>query len=358
MHKPMTRLRRFTILLASVLLLVGGALLLPVIGHVYATLDGAALAAEAQEVNPRADYWREVREGDAGYTSASGPFTTNVLIQNGGEIWRQLRNGPVATFGAWGMAAVLALIALFHLLVGPNRLDRSLSGDRVPRWSVGERTLHWYTAILFIILAVTGLSLLFGRAVLIPLFGLEGFSAYATAAKALHNYLGPFFLAGVLVEVVVWARFNLFNRDDAEWLRHAGGMFSGKHLHAGRTNAGEKVWFWFIATIGLIGVGVSGLVLNFPVFGQERETMQIANLIHSIFGMLWVAIALGHIYIGTLGTPGALDGMTKGHVSKEWMQQHHDRWYAKLEAEGRVGAAPQTGEGQRPAGASQGQPSA
>jgi formate dehydrogenase subunit gamma len=311
-------------------------LLLPFLTFLGLATTGTVQAAGAEEVNPRAEYWREVRQGDEGYTSATGPFTTNVLIQNGGETWRELRNGPVASIGAWVLAGVLALIVLFHFLVGPHRLEQAPSGDRVPRWTVGERILHWYVAILFIVLAITGLSLLFGRAVLIPVFGLEGFSAYALVAKAAHNYLGPFFLAGVLIEVVVWMRFNIFNREDLHWLRKLGGMFSGSHVHAGRANGGEKIWFWFIAIIGLIGVGVSGVILDFPLFGLDRGSMQLASLVHAVFGMLWIAISFGHIYLGTLGTPGGLEGMVQGDVSKEWMQTHHDRWYQRLEREGRV----------------------
>jgi formate dehydrogenase subunit gamma len=170
-------------------------------------------------------------------------------------------------------------------------------------------------------------------------FGLGGFAAYAAVAKTLHNYLGPFFVVGVLAEVVLWMRFNLFARIDWHWLRHLGGLLGGTHTHAGRTNGGEKVWFWFIATAGLIGVCVSGLIMDFPNFNQTRGTMQLANLVHASLAILWIGIAIGHIYVGTIGTPGTIDGMIKGHVSKEWMRTHHDRWYEKLRRQGRVGTA-------------------
>jgi len=202
----------------------------------------------------------------------------------------------------------------------------------VERWSLGERVMHWYTAILFIVLAVTGLSLLFGRAALIPVLGYDGFAAWANIAITLHNYLGPFFIIGVLLIVTVWLRYNVFRSYDWTWLAHGGGMFgSGKeHLPAGRANAGEKVWFWIIATIGLFGVCITGLVLDFPIYGQDRETMQLMSLLHGAFSVLWISIALGHIYLGTLGVEGAFEGMTTGKVSREWMQQHHDKWYEEM----------------------------
>lgn len=346
-----TRVRRLRRMLAfGLTLLFVGTLAFPLGGYLYLSTDGAAVAAQTeqptdQQSNPRANYWGAVREGRSGTSTVKGEWA-KVMIQSEGDVWRQLRNGPVARIGAWVLAGVLALIAIFHFTIGPHRIEQAESGDRVPRWSVGERALHWFTAVLFIVLAITGLSLLFGRAVLIPVLGPEVFSAYAGFAKTLHNYLGPFFLAGVLVEVVVWMRFNLFSRDDLHWLKHLGGMLSGEHVHAGRTNGGEKVWFWFIATIGLLVVGLTGLWLDFPIFGQDRQSMQIANVLHASFGMLWIVIAFGHIYLGTLGTPGSLDGMTKGHVSKEWAQAHHDRWYEEMQRKGKVGAVeerPETG---------------
>jgi formate dehydrogenase subunit gamma len=324
------------------------ATLLPLSGYVVTALaPSQAVAQESRDdVNPRAEYWREVRKGSEGYTSASGPYTTSVMVQNGGENWRQVRNGPVASITPWMLAIVLGAIALFYLWRGTKRVDPRPSGVLVERWSLGERVMHWYVAILFIILAITGLSLLFGRAVLIPVLGYQGFSAWATLAMNLHNYLGPFFMIGVVVEIVVWIRYNVFNSYDWEWFKQGGGMFKkgGAHPPAGRANAGEKVWFWIIATIGLIGVCVTGLILDFPNFGQTRETMQLANVLHASLGVLWIAIAFGHIYLGTLGVEGAFQGMSTGMVSREWMQQHHDKWYEDMKRTGRLSGSESAGK--------------
>jgi len=186
--------------------------------------------------------------------------------------------------------------------------------------------VHWYTAILFIVLAITGLSLLFGRAVLIPIMGREAFGAYAQFAKDLHNYTGPLFSLGVLAIILFWFRDNLPEWRDLEWLKKGGGMGrNAEHVPAGRMNAGEKVWFWFILTFGVLVIA-SGYVLDFPNFGQDRGTMQAAHVVHTVLAMAWIALALGHIYIGTLGTEGALEGMATGKVSEEWAEQHHELW--------------------------------
>ncbi len=322
------RSRHAKIMLWSVVAIMLGATLLPLTGYLYVGIT-TAIAQATQDSNPRANYWRAVREGNEGYVASKGPYTTNTLIQNGGQNWRQIRNGPISTFTPWILASVLGLIVLFHIVVGRVKVEGPRSGRLVKRWSLGERVLHWYTAILFIILAITGLSMLFGRAVLIPLLGPTGFSAWANFSITLHNYLGPFFFVGILLEIVLWMRHNIPNAEDFKWMATGGGLLSHDHVSAGRINAGEKLWFWVICTFGVV-VCVTGVILNFPNFGQTRETMQIASIIHAIAANLWLAMAIGHIWIGTLGTEGSLEAMTKGRVSAEWAKQHHDKWYEEV----------------------------
>jgi len=331
--------RHKSIMIKSFLVILVGAMALPLFGYLYAYMSPQSVQAAAkQETNPRANFWRVVREGNQGYTSASGPYTTEVLIQNGGENWRNLRNGPVSYYSTWWLAVALLIIGIFFIVRGKIKLEQRPSGRTVERWSLQERVLHWYTATLFIILTISGVSLLFGRAVLIPVFGLKGFSVYADFAIALHNYLGPFFVVGIALELISWIKHNIPDKTDWDWLKKGGGMIgSGSHPHAGRMNGGEKIWFWIIATVGL-GVCITGLILDFPNFGQTRETMQLSNLIHSILAVIWVSVAFGHIYIGTIGTEGAVAAMATGKVSVEWAKQHHDLWYeevrGKAEAEG------------------------
>ncbi len=325
------------------------AMVLPLTGYVYVALvEGAQaqesadnqVAVDANEINPRSEYWRAVRESAPGVTTASGPYVTNTMMQGGGETWREIRNGPISTFGPWMLAMMLLVIGLFHLINRPHGIRGGRSGDTVPRWSVTERTLHWYVAILFIIMAITGLSLLFGRRVLIPLMGPEGFAFWARWAMDIHNYLGPFFSVGVLLIIVAWIRYNIPTKTDWQWFKRGGGIIGNKEVHAGRMNGGEKSWFWIICSVGMVSI-ITGLIWDFPVFGFSREIMQITNIIHSAASIVWVTVFFGHAYIGTLGTEGAIEGMIKGEVDVNWMKQHHDLWYEELQ---RKGVAPQSAE--------------
>lgn len=194
--------------------------------------------------------------------------------------------------------------------------------------------MHWYTAALFVLLAVTGLSMLFGRVVLIPLLGAQGFSLWATFSINAHNIAGPFFTLGVLAMLIFWLKNNIPNAVDLQWLKDGGGIIGNRHPSAGKANGGEKIWFWLVIFVGLLAVCMTGLALIgwFAQLGlsDARDTMQLMHQIHAIAALIWIVVFFGHAYIGTLGTEGALEGMTTGRVSAEWAKQHHDLWYAEV----------------------------
>lgn len=314
----------------SFLIMVLSVVLMPLGGYVYTDVISTASAADqTAESNPRANYWRAVRGGEEGYTSINR-LEKNVLIQSAGENWRKLRNGAVATIGAYLVIISLLTILLYHLKSGGMKLDHGRSGKTVTRWGIFDRIIHWTVATLFILLAITGLSLMFGKVVLIPLLGGDGFAAYASLAITVHNYLGPLFVAVLVILILSWIKHNFINENDIKWFKAGGGGIIGnQHVSCGRFNGGEKVWFWIVTLVGLT-VGISGLILDFPNFDQVRNTMQIASLVHGALSLIWIAIAFGHIYIGTIGSEGSLDGMLTGEVDENWAKQHHDLWYDEV----------------------------
>lgn len=333
----------------SLLAIVFMAFILPLGSYGLHFLGSEAIAQEAgSTVNPRSNYWRAVREGVSGYTAVSGQ-ETGVLIASGGTRWQALRDGPIAKYVPWGIVIMLGVVALYHLIHGRNKLDEPRSGRKVKRWSWFSRLVHWTTAVSFIVLAITGLSMLIGKTVLIPLLGKSGFALWAQTSIKVHNVIGPVFSVGIVLMIVLWVWHNFPNATDVQWLKQGGGVIGKGHPSAGRMNAGEKIWFWVVALVGL-AVSVTGLVMVAPSYGiaipewasflplveGSRAQMQQANLIHAVLSLGWAAMAVGHIYIGTAGTEGALEGMTTGYVSTEWAKQHHDLWYEKLEAEGKV----------------------
>ena len=283
-----------------------------------------------------APVWKEARGAVEGYTSNPAP-EAGVLIQDGGQNWRALRNGTFSIIGGWALVAMLLMIGSFYAWKGTIQLHEAPTGRLIERFTLLERMSHWATAISFSVLAISGLVLAFGKTLLIPVIGFTLFSWLAILAKNSHNFLGPLFIVSCVITFCIFVRDNFPKAVDFKWIISFGGMISGKHVPSEKFNAGEKLWFWGgLMLLGLV-VGASGLVLNFPNFGQTRATMQLANLVHLTGAVLFMLGALGHIYMGTLGMAGALDAMKTGVVDETWAKEHHELWYDDVKS-GKVSA--------------------
>ena len=332
-NKSPNALRRFGWL--TLLMLVGG-LILPLSGNVYEAVaqtdNGVQTSQQAEdrdENNPRADLWRQARQSHEGYTAVDAP-SAGVLMSSDGETFRQVRMGPVSTFLPWWLAFMVGAMLLLHIFTGGGEKLGNPSGKRYPAWSMFDRVLHWYIAGLFLVLALTGLTLLFGRAVLLPLLGPEAFSGLARASKFIHDWGGPFFVVGVVVMSVSWLHHNKPTMMDIRWLLF-GGAF-GKHLPSGRYNGGQKIWFLVNVLAGVV-VCVTGVLLLLPDIFENRTLFQINLIVHAVVAVFWIGVSFAHIYMATLGAPGGIDITTKGHVSSEWVKVHRSAWYEEAKDE-------------------------
>ena len=294
-----------------------------------------ALAGEggSSVPNPGADLWRAVRQRDApavGMTQARG-VESGVFINTEGEWWRRVRMERVVPYGAAFLGLNLVLIILWYLIRGRIRIDGGRSGRLVVRFDLAQRLAHWFLAALVLLLAFTGLVLLYGRFVLVPLFGAAAFGVIASASKEAHNLFGPILPFAVIAVFLLFVRGNGFRLLDLMWLVRGGGMM-GVHASAERYNAGEKLWFRTIVLLGM-ALSVSGLILDFPIFGQPRLWMEWSLIVHGVVAVLLVAGLLGHIYIATLGMEGAIESITDGRVDANWAKEHHDLWYEEVKAQ-------------------------
>ena len=291
----------------------------------------AAEQVKRQQAQPgnNAPVWREVRSEKSHYTTAQGP-EAGVLIQSGGETWRQRRNNQIIPVGGTLFLGALGVGILFYLWKGTIKLKERPTGRLVPRFNGFERTVHWTVAISFSILAISGLVMLFGKHVLLPVFGHTLFAWLTILLKNLHNFVGPVFAFAVIVMFFTFVRDNWPTMRDAAWVAKAGGLLSGEHVPSGRFNAGEKVWFWIGVLVLGITASASGLVLDFPNFEQTRASMQLANVIHVIATVLMMSMALGHIYMGTVGMEGAFNAMKTGAVDEAWAKEHHEDWFNEI----------------------------
>ncbi len=251
-----------------------------------------------------------------------------VLEQPAGREWRIFHQIYLHWIGGIAIVGIFVLLAVFYLWRGTLRFG-ARAGRTMLRFNAFERFVHWMTAVCFIVLSLSGLNITFGRQLLLPLIGPDAFSAWSMAAKYAHNYLSFPFTIGVVLMFLIWIASNLPTRVDIEWLKRGGGMLGGEEPPAYKFNAGEKLIFWIV----VIGGGLSaatGYFLLFPFYLAEIAGMQVAQVVHSVVGVLYIAAMLVHIYMGTLGMEGAFEGMANGEVDINWAKSHHSLWYDEV----------------------------
>jgi len=291
---------------------------------------------QLEQPGNNAPVWRDVRKegSQENYTSIKGR-ETNVLVQSAGNTWRQMRNGPITFYGGWLVVLVVVVLAAIYFGMGPVKLHDKPTGRLMARFTLAERWAHWVMGISFVVLGITGLIILFGKFVVLPVIGYTLFAWLTALAKNLHNFVAPLFIVSLLVFIIMYAKDNLPEKGDATWLANGWKFFRGMHLPSGRFNAGEKVWFWVGVVVLCLIVSVTGLILLFPNFDQVRSTMQLANLIHAIASVLVIGFGLGHIYMGSIGVEGAYRNMADGVTDEVWAREHHELWYNEVKRSAR-----------------------
>jgi formate dehydrogenase subunit gamma len=306
------------------------------------------------------DLWRFVRTGNAGSVSMKNEFSA-VMIQSEGDNWRALRNGPVSNIGAFLMFIILFVLVMFYMVRGKIRIEKGPAGKTILRFGSIDRFAHWLMAGSFVVLGLTGLNMLYGRYVLLPLIGPEAFSALTAGGKYAHNYLAFAFMLGLGLSFLLWVRHNIPSKIDLEWLRQGGGILKkGVHPPAKKFNAGQKIIFW-VTMIGGLSVSMSGIALMFPfqttMFADTftllnsvgfslptdltpMQEQQFNQLWHGIVSLVLISMIIAHIYIGSVGMEGAIDAMHTGEVDLNWAKEHHNLWVEEEQQKAKDAASP------------------
>jgi formate dehydrogenase subunit gamma len=261
--------------------------------------------------------------------------TAAVLEQPAGRVWTYFHEVLLRWIGAIAIIGMIVVLAIAYFLIGRLRISAGRAGIKVLRFTSFERFSHWLTATSFVLLALTGLNITFGRPLLLPLIGPEAFSTFSEGAKYVHNFVSFPFVVGLVLIITMWMKDNVVRKVDIVWLKEGGGFIPSRHPTAGRFNAGEKLVFWLALGAGA-AVSVSGYLLLFPFYVTDIFGMQIAQGVHSVIAVLFIALIIGHIYIGTLGMEGAFEAMGTGSVDLNWAKEHHGLWLEEEIAKGRA----------------------
>ena len=335
--------------------------------HEISAQEIGKVPGQSLGLNSDADLWRFIREGNKGDTQLGNELSA-VMIQSEGDNWRSIRNGPLSRYGAYGIIGIIILLVWFYSYRGKIKIQKGPSDKTILRFKAIERFSHWLMAGSFIVLAITGLNMLYGKYVLLPVIGPEAFSAFTSAGKYAHNFIAFAFMVGLAMSFICWVLHNIPSKLDIRWIQEGGGMFD-ENLHppAKKFNAGQKIVFWAVM-LGGLSISLSGWALLYPyethmmskTFGllnmigfnlstdiTPLQEQQLQQIWHGIVSLVLIVLIIAHIYIGSVGMQGAFDAMYSGKVDRNWAKEHHGLWVEEEDAkvkEDNSGSAKQPAE--------------
>ena len=267
----------------------------------------------------------------AGRASIPDPNAT-YLIKPENKVWAALQGDFLHALSIWSVVGMVVLLAGFYMIRGKIRVDHGLSGRKILRFNALERFAHWTLASTFIILALTGLNLIIGKTVILPIVGEGAFGTLSQLGKIAHNYLAWPFMVALVMVLLLWVIHNIPDRVDLQWIAQGGGLLKkGVHPPARKFNAGQKMIFWSVI-LGGAALSVTGFMLLFPAEAGAPADWQFYQTIHALVAAVLSAIVIAHIYIGSVGMEGAFDAMGSGEVDENWEKEHHSLWVEEVQS--------------------------
>lgn len=199
------------------------------------------------------------------------------------------------------------------------------------RYTAGERTNHWLTAISFVLAALSGLALYHpATSWMAALFGGGPWT------RILHPFIGTFmFIVFALLAARMWGH-NRIEPRDRQWLRQMGDVVNNREEklpEAGRYNGGQKLLFFalVICMLGLLATGLAmwrpWLAAMFPI-----NAIRLASLLHAFFATVLIVLIILHAY-AAFWIKGSTDAMLRGRVTRAWAWKHHRAWVREVDRE-------------------------
>ncbi len=281
--------------------------------------------------SPGTDLWKAIRQNSGPFNSQVDAADAGAPIYTDGMAWLTFRNEQLMPYFGYVLSGSLLAILLFWLLRRSIPIPGGETGKRLQRTISYERVVHWTMTSTFVLLACTGFVVLYGRSLLLPVFGPELYGLIASASKSAHNLFGLIFPVTIILMFLQFVGRNLYARGDLKWLLKGGGIITDNHVSAGYFNTGEKILFWLVMLFGAL-ISVSGLILDFPIFELSRADMILAYKVHGVIAGAFVILVIGHVYLAVVGVKGTLSAMTDGTVDENWAKAHHDRWYQEIKS--------------------------
>ena len=211
---------------------------------------------------------------------------------------------------------------VIHGTFPPQVDDRELvisgSHDRIERFGVTERLLHWWIVAMFASALLSGIAL-----------GDE-----AESGPVLNLHIGSVILIGIgIVVALVFGNtmavlrsakdLLIFDRTDVFFVPNVISHPSRQsHVRWGKFNIGQKVLAWSLVA-SLSAVVITGI--------NSWSSGEGASGPHAAAVLLTLALLTAHVFMAVINpsTRPALPGMIFGHVRRSWATEHHAAWLEK-----------------------------
>lgn len=202
----------------------------------------------------------------------------------------------------------------------------------VQRFKKQSIILHWVHAASFVILAITGILMLFHLTTLQEGYTIRVIHLVAAAVFAgvpvMYCLLYPTAVSDFLKETFRW------DKNDLSWLVLSPRYYFGGRENAmppqNRINGNQKLWQINIIVSCLVLL-VSGIILWFFRMSIPVLTYQIFLLAHAMaFFLLFLGFLL-HFYLTSFHPyfDESLSSMIDGKVSFSYAQKYYSKWYDK-----------------------------
>jgi formate dehydrogenase subunit gamma len=201
--------------------------------------------------------------------------------------------------------------------------------ELIARYSMGERVNHWFGALTYIYLLMTGLAFWSPY-----LFWLATVVGGGTTARFWHPWVGLAFAASLGWTFVEWRRDMKVDKDDRAWAKAIPDYIQNedeKLPPQGRFNFGQKLFFWGMV-YSVILLVLSGVALWYTeaLPWSLRFVRYTAILIHASVAMITIGLFLIHVYMSTILEEGSFGSMVHGTVTRAWAWTFHRNWYYQV----------------------------
>lgn len=269
----------------------------------------------------------EMQGGSINPSMSGKPLEGIESLRGLGELFTLLQNKVFAPIFL-AIIILVPLAFLTHLMIFKSK--RFSHGISYKVFSTYNITIHWLSAVPFVVICITGLIMVFGDKL--------GGGTFVRLARDLHGISTIAFAIFGPLMFLMWVKASLPKIYDLKWLLMLGGYLTkgrtiSTPIPSGQFNAGMKMWFWTCTVGGFIMI-FTGAILYFQL--SSINALRLSAIIHNCLGFAIIALLITHIYMSVFAIEGALNAMVDGTMGEEELAILHSYYYKELQEGGKL----------------------